>query len=503
MNLLIDPWVPVREGGIGALRQITFEELLCREGAWQVSLPRDDFEMACLQLLICLTQVMFMPADRRKLRERLKTPLSEEEFSDGVRPYSEWFDLDHPQWPFMQSLKVTTNDVTPIQKLFTGMPAGNNHALFNEVGEINQVCGSCAVIALFNQNSNSPNFSGKHKGGLRGGAPISTFISGANLRETIWLNVLCRELVDRELGVPIAGEPIWVDPIAAGEKVISTSIALIRGLFWLPVLVRLNRVKQDCICDCCGYESHITYRDFNLGSDFKFEVLGAWPHPHTPRKWVTGDKAQRRSPYMSFRNTAPAWTQLSEFIVPRSAADGSEGQIPAASVTQFGEIYNDEPLHLLVGGYQAKQSSVVQRRHELFSIAQGWADHRDSLKEFIEVGLGVKDSLCKHLSVAAKGDTKRKLKGIGIPINKAGEYLFFQGSESIVHERLRVMHWRESARELEIFVTDLAMLCQDVFTRLTDPHAHKPELIPIIARARHGLTDELHKLKAEVKQHAT
>ena len=53
MNLLEDAWIPVRaDGGAGAFRLLTYQELLCEPGNWQVSLPRDDLELACVQLLV-------------------------------------------------------------------------------------------------------------------------------------------------------------------------------------------------------------------------------------------------------------------------------------------------------------------------------------------------------------------------------------------------------------------------------------------------------------------
>ena len=44
MKLLEDAWIP-----IGNQQTITLKTLLTEEGDWQISLPRDDMEMACLQ----------------------------------------------------------------------------------------------------------------------------------------------------------------------------------------------------------------------------------------------------------------------------------------------------------------------------------------------------------------------------------------------------------------------------------------------------------------------
>src|SRR5208283_3431404 len=191
MNLLTDTWIPVRaSGGTGPFKQISFEELLCGEGKWWVSLPRDDFELACQQLLVCLTQVLFLPANDQVLRERLRKRLSADEYDEAIKSMVDWFNLDHSEAPFMQTRGVKANETTPIQKLLIGMPEGNNHSFFNDVGEVRHLGASCAAIALFNQASNCPSFGGGFKGSLRGGAPVTTLVNGDDLRETVWKNVL-------------------------------------------------------------------------------------------------------------------------------------------------------------------------------------------------------------------------------------------------------------------------------------------------------------------------
>ena len=87
MNLLKDPWIPVRaDGGTGAFSLLTYQQLLCEPGNWQVSLPRDDLELACVQLLVCMTQVMFLPEDDKTLRTRIRKTLSPDEFAAGIKP---------------------------------------------------------------------------------------------------------------------------------------------------------------------------------------------------------------------------------------------------------------------------------------------------------------------------------------------------------------------------------------------------------------------------------
>jgi CRISPR system Cascade subunit CasA len=161
MDLLQFPWIPVIEDA--AVSHISFEQLLCSPNHYQLSMPRDDMELAALQLLISLAQCIFTPKDRNELVQRAWHPLAQETYWQAVEPYRAWFMLDHPQHPFMQSRGVKAKETTPIQKLFIGLPEGNNHALFNNKGEIVAVCGSCAAIALFNQAFNCPSFGGGFK----------------------------------------------------------------------------------------------------------------------------------------------------------------------------------------------------------------------------------------------------------------------------------------------------------------------------------------------------
>lgn len=132
MNLLTDAWLPVLEGK--QFRQVSLQDVLCMDADWEIVLPRDDMELAALQLLVCLAQVLFPVADQPALRSRLKTPLTEAEYRQAIEPYRAWFDLDHPATPFMQARGVSAKEVTPIQKLFVGLPEGNNHAFFNAEG---------------------------------------------------------------------------------------------------------------------------------------------------------------------------------------------------------------------------------------------------------------------------------------------------------------------------------------------------------------------------------
>jgi len=500
MNLLKDPWIPVRaDGGTGAFHLLTYQQLLCESGNWRVSLPRDDLELACVQLLVCMTQVMFLPEDNAALRARITKPLSPEGFDAGVQPYKDWFDLDHPTQPFMQSRSVKAVEDTPIQKLLIGLPEGNNHAFFNEAGEVRHLGGTLAAIALFNQASNCPSFGGGFKGSLRGGAPITTLVYGKDLRETIWRNVLTRpRIAERKidmLGID-QDQPTWVKPIAEKSIIHWNAIGLTRGLFWQPARVELIKSEVLAPCDVLGGDAVPGYTGFRK-EKFNFTVEGLWPHPHGAM--TMNLKKDPPVKFASFTTTAPAWTLLSEFVVSNdvNAPGAKEGSIPAEPITQANEI-GEGGLHLLIGGYRTNQASVLERRHEMMSLAQGWQDDKGRLPKLVEIGKEAKKALRGKLYFAVQGNKDKGLKGIGAAIHETAEKLFYARTESLIHETFsNEFTFKEWATARSAFAKQLADHCRDIFEELTDPYAMKPELIPVIAWARRSLNIDLKKLMEE------
>ena len=497
MNLLDSAWIPVRaDNGAGPFRLLTYEELLCGDLHWTVSLPRDDLELACIQLLVCMTQAMLLPPDSPTLRAYIAKPLKPEQLADRVAPFQAWLDLDHPTQPFMQTREVQAKEVTPIQKLLIGLPEGNNHAFFNEVGEVKRLGPTVAAIALFNQATNCPSFGGGFKGGLRGGAPVTTLVAGRDLRETVCRNVITLPRVrerlpdyDPDFSRDV---PTWIRPIRDKETIYVRQIGLARGLFWQPVHVELVKAAQEAPCDMLGNAPGVVYTGFRK-EKFNFTVEGVWPHLHGPRIDAV-NKGVLEKKFISFTKTDPAWTLLSEFIVPRARNDQDvkEGCIPAGPVVQASELYPREKLHLLVGGYRNKQASILERRHELISLASNWLDNRSCLVQLVELGKKAKKILQGQLRFATQGHKDKKLKGIGVAIDNLGERLYYNYTENLFYEAFdNEATFREWNKAKTDFAKKLTSICNNVYEQLTDPYAHKPELVPIIAWARRRLNKEL------------
>lgn len=499
MNLLDDPWIPVRsDDGSGPFRLLTYRELLCEDGSWRVSLPRDDLELACIQLLVCMTQVMFLPEVDEVSEDRLDTPLSAAEFEVGIAPCLDWFNLDHRTQPFMQTRGVKSAEGTPIQKLLIGLPEGNNHCFFNEPGEVQALGGPVAAIALFHQASSCPSFGGGFKGSLRGGAPITSLVDGPGLRQQVWRNCLTLPRLRQVLGpdwVPDLSRdrPTWVDPIKSGETIHATSIGLARGLFWQPAHLELIPAPRPGPCDLLGIEPGPVYSGFRK-EKFNYTLNGTWPHPHGAMS-ISVKKGQQEIKFASFTTDAPAWTRLAELAARKKDSSKGEGNRPVPAIGQARAL-NLEPLRLLVGGYRNKQAAVLERRHELIELGAGWDDRDGRLETLVNIGLAARKVLRGKLYFAAQGHRAKGLQGIGAPIHETGERLFYARTEGRILDTFSsgstFAEWEGS---LDEYAAALAEDCRSIFTELTDPYAAKPELIPIVAWARRSLNADLKKIK--------
>lgn len=148
MNLLTEKWIPVRPLHGGAPERVSLAEVHCTDTPWLLCLPRDDMELAALQLLICLTQISWIPEDDTALRRYLSQPMSQGDFDKGIGQWGEMFRLDHPTAPALQVKGVSAKEATGMDKLLAGLTGATNCAFVNEPGQGAMLCGGCAAIAL-------------------------------------------------------------------------------------------------------------------------------------------------------------------------------------------------------------------------------------------------------------------------------------------------------------------------------------------------------------------
>lgn len=499
MNLLTDRWIPVRRLVEGKAEKLALRDLLCGEEKWELCLPRDDMELAALQLLICVTQALITPATIGELRRHIATPLPETDYEAAIRPFADWFQLDHPKFPFMQVRGVAAKEPTPMDKLLAGVTGAASSCFVNESGLAEGLCEGCTAIALFNQASCAPSFGGGFKAGLRGSSPVTTIVQGDHLRRTVWLNVLSKEILAQFLpwhGATAAQKPTWMEPIKAGETIPVQQIGFLRGLLWQPAHVELHPPVAAKACSCCGHRVDKVHTAFNKAK-FGYTVTGTWPHPHSPRTMTT-KKGQVEEKFVAFTTSAPAWTQLSRFVVEQQIdATSTEGQQPATVILQVKKIYgtNSNRLHLLVGGYRNNKASVLERRHEVFSLNHGWDNHTDVIHHLVSLGRGYRDALYKALFVFVNGI--KDVKGAGVKLNQAAEAQFYRRSEPIVEDVLARVDFKNPAPEIARMQTALKGVTEALFDGSVRPYLNDPELIRTMAVSRRTLFKHLNNLEPQ------
>ncbi len=515
MNLLTDNWIPVRPQDSGSPRQISLQTLLCEKQAWELALPRDDMELAALQLLISLVQVIFPPKDKKLWLDRLKNPLSEEEYTQSIQQYLEWFQLDHPEYPFMQIRGVETVKDTLLDKILPGLRSSENGVFVNEQGLAKGLCASCASIALFNQANNAPSFCGGVKAGLRSANPVTTFIQGENLAQAIWLNVITLQNF-KNCFMEIKNEkPNWVEPIKfigmvgkkknikGGEKIYCSSIGLLRGLFWQPAHIELQKIDNSIVhnCSCCGMEES-KYSSLKF-EKFSYEYSGFWRHPHSPCI-LTVKKGEKQQKFVNFTSPIPAWTQLSRYVVKHELDENNkEGQEPALVIQQAKKYMggNKNRLGLLVGGYRNDQAKILERRHEILMLNQGWESHPKEIHDLVKHGIAYQSALyhavlffSEKKKESEKNKDKRKLKKVGLSYkeSKKTKYalverattLFYRISENVILDALATVDFNNPFPAFLMLDNKLTDICRNIFEEITSLYQQDLELFYTLTIAR-------------------
>lgn len=499
MNLLTEDWIPVRPQSSGQAQQISLQDLLCGEERWELALPRDDMELAALQLLICLVQVLLPPADKKQWAERITKPLSVETFTARTNDYQGWFQLDHSEHPFMQVKGVAAKITTPMDKLLPGLDSSTNSRFVNEPRLAAEVCFGCAAIALYNASNNAPSFGGGFKFGIRGSCPVSTFAQGHDLRSTLWLNVLSQESLDKHLtNWREKGQqsPTWVEPIKEKAAIPAASIGLLRGLLWQPGHIELSTPENGGVCSCCGHPADLLFTGFSKAK-FTYTIEGLWEHPHSPQS-LSIKKGNTEIRYLGFSQSIPAWTQLSRYIVKRQVSKKEQGQEPALVIKQI-QAYlpkQAERLELLVGGYRNNQAAILERRHEVVTLNQGWERHADTVHELVAHGLKYKTALRKVLYVCSQGikEKDRKLKGTGLSLHEVGETQFYRRTEGLMLTALSEVNFANTHPSYANLDKGFKAICEAVFFELTSPYQHDPELFRTLAIARRALQKHIKEI---------
>ena len=309
MNLIHDPWIPVRLAD-GTHTTIRPAEIV-KPGNPPVALdaPRADFNGALAQFLVGLLQTTFAPRDDDEWSDRLETPPSVETLDQAFRVHADAFFLDGEGPRFMQDLekferagkegrKPAENGIASLLIDTPGdQTLRNNADHFIKRDRVEALCPACAATALFTLQLNAPSGGAGHRTSLRGGGPLTTLVAldpeGSELPDTLWhnlwLNVLPRTV--RLTGNPALDDPEHIFPWLAptrtsnpreGGQDTTPEDAHPLQMYWaMPRRIRLEfENAEEGGCDLCGAEGPLVQRYFTF--NYGINYTGAWRHPLSP-----------------------------------------------------------------------------------------------------------------------------------------------------------------------------------------------------------------------------
>ncbi len=338
MNLLHDPWMPVRDAQ-GRREWITPDRLA--EPQWRAfDADRPDFNGALAQFAIGLLQTTTPVANSIEWRELFRAAPDPATLRTWFEPVAHAFNFDGDGPRFMQDLGLAaeTGKSSAIAELLIDAPGEttltSNRDFFVKRASVTAMCSACAATATLTLQINAPEGGRGHFTGMRGGGPLSTLVwlaGDASLWASIWLNVPDRSLrlrspIDEPSGSDQLTFP-WLGTIdelqRPGGSITPVQVNSMHAYWSMPRRIRLNfdESRQLVRCDVCAREAarHVThFRSRPNGLNYPSNY---WNHPLSPYRFKEGDWLPTRpNPSTRGHRQWLAWTIATGVNVDRPAS---------------------------------------------------------------------------------------------------------------------------------------------------------------------------------------
>lgn len=300
MNLLEEPWMPVRLHD-GMRKWISPVQLADPDIA-SFDADRADFNGALAQFAIGLLQTASPVDSRIEWARLLKAPPSSQTLQQWFQPHAAAFEFDGDGARFMQDFDLRAGDgeSVGVGSLLIEAPGENsvknNSDHFIKRGQVEGMCPHCTALALFTLQTNAPAGGAGNRTGLRGGGPLTTLLiadggAGApgSLWQTLWLNVLERRRhlmhlrEDRSAGHLTFPWLASIEAIQAPGRETAPVQVHPSHVFWgMPRRIRLDLEDTDAgTCDICGRPSDKLIRRY-VARPQGLNYKGPWSHPLSP-----------------------------------------------------------------------------------------------------------------------------------------------------------------------------------------------------------------------------
>jgi CRISPR system Cascade subunit CasA len=365
MNLLQDPWMPVRDAQ-GQREWIAPDRL--SEPQWRAfDADRPDFNGALAQFAIALLQTTAAVPDSIVWRRLFRQPPDAATLRGWFDPVRHAFELDGDGPRFMQetSAEIVAADELEIAELLIDSPGQSgvkkNRDHFVKRGRVSQLCPACAATALITLQLNSPEGGRGHLTGLRGGGPLTTLVidRDGSLWSTLWLNVLERNAFALNPTAPNESPFPWADgnqgTLPPGSQ-ITLSQADPRMCFWATprrVTLDFSSAVNGNRCGLCGMQSSAAVRRYRSppgGIKFPKEH---WVHPFSPYRasdshWHplrAGAKDVAHRPWLAWILGNRAGTTRPAKVVAHLLESATRAGASGLRVWAFGyEMKKDNPM---------------------------------------------------------------------------------------------------------------------------------------------------------------
>ncbi len=518
MNLLTEPWLPVRKRDGG--REWVNPSQLARPDIVAFDADRADFNGALAQFAIGLLQTT-TPVERHSgWRKLFDEPPDAGTLAQWFAPLAGAFEFDGNGARFMQDaiLASVEGESHRIEGLLLDSPSENalplNKDLWVKRDRRNAICRHCAAIALFNMQLIAPEGGGGGGGkfvGIRGGGPLTTLVIANPQRalwHDLWLNVLeqsaFEHLPGEQPGSTLAAVFPWLHDfgLAAGKRkeLTPAELAPAHVLWATPRRIRIDFDQASTgICDVCrrqGQPLVHAYRDTTGGLHYKRQSL--WNHPHSPYRdrGEEGWQAVRQRSTIAYRN----WLGI-------AASSGRGGQRRAKVIEHcIGARYRDIPGQLLLWafGYDLRKGKPVAW-HEatvpLYGLPACDADAQKKVAGEVERWLAAAEMVADMLRGAVKEAWFKNEKGKPPPKGdfSAIDTAFWDATEAAFYEQLRALvDSAASGVDCDSVTVNMAWLrtleghAIDLFdTRFVGTGPIAQQQPRRIAKAHHELTDSL------------
>ncbi len=436
MNLIGDPWIPVvfQEG---QNRTVGLNDLYEQAGEIRDLALAPPQRIAVMRLLICITQAALNGPEDKDEWLSCKSRIAPESLK-YLAERKEKFDL-FGETPFMQIRDLQTSRYALLDKLDLGLAAGNNKTLFDQSSTpegrihptgwaslhlltfLNFSTGGTSSQAIWHNQSFGRN--ANHAPALNA---AHAFVRGNNFCETIWLNLLTKENVNK-MSNPVWGKPIWdafpqfPDDKACVENANRTYLGrlvpLSRLIKTYPLEKGNDQVSYQCI----------------IGPPPKSLVFEGPPAYREPSASIVENKqknTKKKYIYLTMSVDKHIWRDLGSVLVLNNMDSDTGG---AMTLENLRYIDNETDLDIWVGGLKTglKGGDIADAVEWNLSIPSSILGDIDLTSYQANVALADKSAdylriaVEKYLKVFLK--EKKTKKNLRPSLNKQAQTIYWQG----------------------------------------------------------------------------